>query len=335
MAEISITERDLYHKFNAPAGTSNHGHLSHAERFHVHELVTPATAFDVFLRFRDAGVEDAFWKTFMHYLSKLNMVIRTALLAYHGIVLVWGLQLAASHDGANALLYAHVLFSLTLVFIQLASCRPAWLRRNVGYRSRAASDVAFGVLHCVQAGCMSLVIARSGSSSSSNALVSSLPRPSAGTHFVALLLIANYLAFFSVLRFSLLVPLHTVAALPVLLHAAACLARHVLSNQDLRSTLCTTASWGPIRQGACNPLAPQLVAYSVSEPRRFGMLTRARSACSSIVAQVAASVALVVASAPHRSSQEHAWPGSDLLSLSHATVAQPSTCCMPGTSSGT
>lgn len=252
--------------------TASHGHLSSPQTYHVHEGFTCATAFDALLRFRDRRLETAYWRHVGDWLCNFDILGSLAIMA--AVMFMRWQMVHATAPGSPldaACTAAALLFLVSQTLIMwLAVCRSAEYRRQ---RDAVLAAMCL-VRYLILAG-LTFIAARSHPVQDTHTAkdFGESRRSACGYLELAMSLAHRGLIFWTSflsalrpLRFSLHAPLHTLCALPLLLHAAGCLAQGALAAPPLREPVCVVASGlslRPYRADDCHPQAPQIVAYSV------------------------------------------------------------------------
>lgn len=222
-------------------------------------------AFDALLRFRDARLEAAFWSTARGWLSTVD------LLASVVVCIVFSALVSSCHLFGETLNAGYIVYTGILIFVQF--CCAVMSRSEVYHRWRSVVMVTIRVSRYLLAAILSALMVPSAGACED--ATDYLFRRYSVAFWVFVKAIAHrgfifWAQYYSVvwpLPFSLHATLHTFFMLPVLLHAAFCLARDVLWHPQLQPLVCAIASYlsfGAHGHSACHPLAPQLVAFPVS-----------------------------------------------------------------------
>lgn len=253
---------------------SNPGYLSGAEVHEIRLSFMPVNAFGKLLRFRDDRLEAAFWVSMRQWLSGIDKVA-TVLSWINSVVLVaLFVQLTVVKGISSSFVVACVFYMSEVAILQAVVLLRVMFRAESHFRHRDATILSVRALQCMFiVGCC--LAAMHGGHFNDGAIAAYVLdiKPSATVVLINMLMHrgvlfwAQFATFFLPLRFSQHAPFHTLGVLPLLLHAAFCLARDMLAQPALKQAVCALASFltfstqGP---GRCHPLAPQIVAYSVS-----------------------------------------------------------------------
>lgn len=230
-------------------------------------------ALDTLLRFREKHTEAAFWTQFRDRLCTLDSLMTILVCTNSVISHIFLSRLVAEGVVTPLVSPWYRALGICLIIGQVAVLWLSLCHRDVYYSWRTV--IVAGMRLGRYALAAGFTVKLSGRSDA--LVISYLLRSSSSTFVVLLkalghrgfLFWANYFSLGWPLRFPLNAALHTLGALPILLHCAFCMARNVLSHEQLRQPVCSLASRLVLRayQQQCHPLAPQLVAYSVSVRR--------------------------------------------------------------------
>lgn len=248
-----------------------HGHLSEPEVYNVHDSFTLDTALDALLRFRDRRLEAAFWACNRDWLCGIDQIAAIVVLANNTLAISHASWLLREGTIGSAV---YVVFTASLVGFTVVQLIVLWLascHREAYYLWRNVIVAACRVSRYLLAVYLSIMAER-GQDVFAASYVLSTPPPvsfalAKALAFRGWLYFSLFFSFFWPLRLSHHAVLHTFGLVPVMLHAAKCLARDMLQQPALQQPVCALASVISLRllqAGDCHPRAPQLVAYSVS-----------------------------------------------------------------------
>lgn len=225
---------------------------------------------DAFLRFLDPSVETLFFNSMENWLCTVDSLTIVPVCINTCILLAFGWKLLAA-GCVDVQFHSRVeIYIMVMVLAQFAVLWLANYNRRAYYRRRASIVSALRMSRYV----LSIALSVAGSRFVNDECIVGFFLDNSSSSFWAVVRLmlhrchifwAHFYTYFFPLSFPLHSACHTFGFLPLLLHAASCMSRHMLSQPALRPPVCAIAS--ALTFGAhdndCHPRAEQFVAYSV------------------------------------------------------------------------